>query len=169
MTGSYLTIRDKNAELIADHQVQRIGSYHCAFSTDEKYLSVAPGPRRIYLFETEDGEMLWDYKDDDENSKFASSAIYAPTRLAFVGRSIPSEFNSNKSELITKIAENVTKGRTLCIIKDARLINSIGPFPDKGFRSRLQTPEISISQDQNFLWVKTPTKSCIYRISIKHD
>jgi len=173
MTGSYLAIRDKYAELIADHQVQRIGNYHCAFSTDEKYLSVAPGPRRIYLFETENGEMLWDYKDADDNSKFASSAVHIPTRLVFAGRSRvaknPSEFNGTVDALNKQVIENKTRNRKIYVIKDGELVRSIEPFPGIGFRTQLQTPEVSISQDQNFLWVKTPTKSYIYRISIKND
>jgi hypothetical protein len=169
MAGKYLTIRNKNGKLIADHQIQRIGNYHCAFSPDEKYLSVTPGSWRIYLFRTKNGEMLWNYRDADDNSKFASLAVHTPTRLVFVGRSNPSESSESRSESNTKVMENVSQGKTLCAIKDGKFVNSIGPFPDKGFRSRLQTPEVSISQDQNFLWVKTPTKSYIYRISIKND
>ena len=171
--GKYVMIYDRNGEVIAEHHVQGLGDHYAAFSPDEKYLCVTPGPWRVYFFETETGKMLWEYVDVDENTHFSSVAISPPMHMTFAGRSEailkPGEFNGSIDELNKRVIENATKDRTVSVIANGKFLKSLGPFPGKGFGTQLQTPEVSISQDQNFLWVKTPTKSYIYRISIKHD
>lgn len=166
--GKYLVIRDKDGKLIADHHVQGQGNYYAAFSSDENYLCVTPGPWRIYLFETEDGKMIWNYLDTNEESHFSSVGVVSSTLLVFAGHSEaimkPGEFKGTIDELNKKVIENATKDRTIYIIKNGEFFKSIGPFSGKGFGTQLQAPVIRLSAKGKFLLVQTPVKSFIYRI-----
>jgi hypothetical protein len=168
--GKYVMIFDYNGKLIAEHHVQGQGDYYAAFSPDEKYLCVTPGPWRIYFFETKTGKMLWEYSDTDENTHFSSTAVFSSKQVIFAGRSEailkPGEFKGTIDELNRKVIENETKDRSVYVIKNAKLLQSLEPFPGKGFGTQLQAPIIRLSNDEKFVLVTTPSKFFVYRILV---
>ena len=168
--GKYLVIRTRDGELIAEHHVQGQGNYYAAFSPDEKYLCVTPGPWRVYFFETKTGKMLWEYVDMDEYTHFSSLTVLPSLSLVFAGRSEallkPGEFKGTVEELNKKVIANETKDRTLFIIENGKLLQRLGPFLGKGFGTQLQAPVLKISNDEKFLFVLTPSRLYLYKISI---
>ena len=167
--GKYVMIYDRGGRLIAEHHVQGRGNYYAAFSPDEKYLCVTPGPWRVYFFETKTGKMLWEYVDTSEMTHFSSAAILSSLHLVFAGRSEailkPGQFKGSIDELNRRVIENETKDRSVYLLANGHLMRVLGPFPGKGYGTQLQAPDLRISKDEKFLLVTTPSEFFIYDIN----
>ena len=168
--GKHVAIRDKTGRLTGEHLVQGIGNYFAVFSSDEKYLCVSPGPWLIYLFMTENGELLWTYTDISKESHFSSLAVIPSVQLAFAGRSEaiiePGEFKGTVEELNSAVIENATKDRSVYLVGNGAFLGKYGPFPGQGFGTQLQAPEVCSTADERYLLVRTPTKIFVYRLSV---
>jgi len=166
--GKYLVIRERGGRLIAEHHVQGEGNYYAAFSPDERYLGVTPGPWKVYFFETETGRLLWEYADRSEMTHFSSVAILPSLRLLFAGRSEavlkPGQFKGSIDELNRRVIENETKDRSIYLLANGHLMRVLGPFPGEGYETQLQAPDLRISKDGKSLLVTTPRKFFIYSI-----
>ncbi len=83
-TGKSVVIHNKYGTLISEHHVQGQGNYYGAFSPDEKYLCMTPGPWRVYFFETKTGKIIWEYTHQDSFILYMKVAVSSQDGYAFV-------------------------------------------------------------------------------------
>jgi len=158
--GKYVMIYDRGGRLIAEHHVQGRGNYYAAFSPDEKYLCVTPGPWRVYFFETETGEMLWEYVDTLSRYRFV-----APSRggeYVFVSSTLFHPTNLTLQEMADKFL--------LVFNKEGQLLNKTFVSSVKNsaeiefYRWKALAPPIKITHDGKYLLVRLPSKLLLYKI-----
>jgi WD40 repeat protein len=141
--GKYVMIFDYNGKLIAEHHVQGQGNYYAAFSPDEKYLLVSPGFRKIYLFETKSGNLVWEYAHPDDRPSFFPGAVTPDGEFSFV------IYTPSKEE-----------NKWIWIFnKKGKVINELGPLNFSGY----SVPVFYLLQTQELL-VKLPSKFIVYHI-----
>jgi WD40 repeat protein len=137
--GKYIGIFNNRGKIISEHHVQGQGNYYGAFSPDEKYLCITPGPWRVYLFENKTGKMIWDYTELNPDSfSFFFSPIVSNKGIVFIGSS---------------------KWNPLSVLSSAKsdktiyLLNNWHP-----------TPLLRITPDGQYLMVRLPSKLQLYNI-----
>jgi len=159
-SGKYVVLHDRSGRLIAEHHVQGRGNYYAAFSPDEKYLCVTPGPWRVYFFETETGEMLWEYVDTLSRYRFV-----APSRggeYVFVSSTLFHPTNLTLQEMADKFL--------LVFNKEGQLLNKTfvssvkNPAEIEFYRWKAVAPPIKITHDGKYLLVRLPSKLHLYKI-----
>ena len=160
--GKYVMIYDRGGRLIAEHHVQGPGNYYAAFSPDERYLCVTPGPWRVYFFETETGEMLWEYEELEPDSfSFFYSPVVSETGISFIGAS--------RWQPLSVLGSAKRPKRILAFDKSGNIIGTSKVFTVKTEKEREfytwnPTPLIKVTRDGNFLLVRVPDKVLLYRI-----
>jgi len=158
--GKYLVIRDSKGHLISEHHVQGRGNYYGAFSPDEKYLCMTPGPWRVYFFETKTGKMLWEYVDT--LSRYRSIAIDSQGDNIFLSSTLFHHTDLSLQESAKKylivfnhVGEMIGK-EIVSLVKT--------PEELEFYRWKSITPPVRITSDGEYLMVRLPSKLQLYHI-----
>ena len=152
-TGKSVVIHNKYGTLISEHHVQGQGNYYGAFSPDEKYLCMTPGPWRVYFFETKTGKMLWEYTHPDSFILYMKVAVSSQDGYAFVYSqpwSCPSpDREINPKPLLSEKSVHIfdKKGNLINLFKIGDKISSL-----------------RITSDGEYLMVRLPSKLQLYHI-----
>jgi len=152
-TGKSVVIHNKYGTLISEHHVQGQGNYYGAFSPDEKYLCMTPGPWRVYFFETKTGKMLWEYTHPDSFVLYMKVAVSSQDGYAFVYSqpwSCPSpDRGINPKPLLSEKSIHIfdKKGNLINLFKIGDKISSL-----------------KITNDGEYLMVHLPSKLQLYNI-----
>jgi len=160
--GKYIGIFDNRGHLISEHHVQGEGNYYGAFSPDEKYLCMTPGPWRVYFFETKTGKMLWEYTELNPDSfSFFFSPIVSDKGIVFIGSSKWNPLSVLSSAKADKII--------YLLNKNGVIIKTLNRYIVKGqiaqeFYTWHATPLLKITPDGEYLMVRLPSKLQLYHI-----
>ena len=152
-SGKYIGIFDNRGKLISEHHVQGRGNYYGAFSPDEKYLCMTPGPWRVYFFETKTGKMVWEYTHPDSFVLYMKVAVSSQDGYAFVYSqpwSCPSpDRGINPKPLLSEKSIHIfdKKGNLINLFKIGDKISSL-----------------KITSDGEYLMVRLPSKLQLYNI-----
>ena len=161
-TGKSVVIHNKYGKLISEHHVQGEGNYYGAFSPDEKYLCMTPGPWRVYFFETKTGKMLWEYTELNPDSfSFFFSPIVSDKGIVFIGSSKWNPLSVLSSAKADKII--------YLLNKNGVIIKTLNRYIVKGqiaqeFYTWHATPLLKITPDGQYLMIRLPSKLQLYHI-----
>jgi uncharacterized Zn ribbon protein len=159
-TGKSVVIHNKYGTLISEHHVQRQGNYYGAFSPDEKYLCMTPGPWRVCFFETKTGKMLWEYTELNPDSfSFSFSPIVSNKGIVFIGSS---KWNP------LSVLSSAKSDKTIYLLNNA-IIKTLSRYTGKGhiaqeFYTWCPTPLMKTTSDGQYLMVRLPSKLQLYNI-----
>jgi len=154
--GEYLMIYDNEGNLIKE---QHARCRYVAFSPDEKYLCVTPGPWRVYFFETKTGKMLWEYVDS--TLWFCSIALPTEAKQVYISTS---PFHPTSATAMEKGEKFVL------IFERGKILRKIGPqfvTTDRElefYRWESGAPPLKITSDGNYLLVRLPNRLLLYDI-----
>jgi hypothetical protein len=160
--GKYVGIFNNKGELIKEHHVQGQGNYYAAFSPDEKYLCVTPGPWRIYFFETKTGKMLWEYDDLAPDSfSFFYSPVVSDAGILFIGSSCWQPLS---------VLNSAKQNKKIFLFGwSGNLLGTSEVFPVENeeaqeFYTWNPTPLLKITKNGEYLSVRTPSNLLLFRV-----
>jgi hypothetical protein len=155
-------IFNNKGELIKEHHVQGQGNYYAAFSPDEKYLCVTPGPWRIYFFETKTGKMLWEYDDLAPDSfSFFYSPVVSDAGILFIGSSCWQPLS---------VLNSAKQNKKIFLFGwSGNLLGTSEVFPVENeeaqeFYTWNPTPLLKITKNGEYLSVRTPSNLLLFRV-----
>ena len=159
-TGKSVVIHNKYGTLISEHHVQGQGNYYGAFSPDEKYLCMTPGPWRVYFFETETGKMLWEYVDT--LSRYRSIAIDSQGDNIFLSSTL---FHHTDLSLQESAKKYLIVFNHVGEMIGKEIVSLVKTHEELEFyRWKSITPPVRITNDGEYLMVRLPSKLQLYHI-----
>lgn len=156
--GEYLMIYDRKGKLIKEQQVP---CRYVAFSPNEKYLCITPGPKRVYLLEAENGKIIWEYINSE--SRYRSAAVTPQGDYIFLSSTLFHPTNLTLQEMADKslIVFN-REGQIL----NKSIVSSVKTSEELEFyRWESIAPPIRVTPDGKFLLVRLPNRLLLYHIA----